>query len=54
VDLVLRRGSDVSYQRVVLLESDLVLLIVETPLSYDATAQQFVKPFFDSLVVSTK
>jgi hypothetical protein len=54
VDLVLRRESDVSYQRVVLLESDLVLLIVESPLRYDATAQHFVKTFFDSLVVSTK
>lgn len=54
VDLVLRRSSDVSYQRVVLLETDLLLMIVESPRIHDATAQQFVTAFFDSLMVSTK
>ncbi len=54
VDLVLKRASDVSYQRAVLLESDLLLMIVESPRSHDATAQQFVALFFDSLVVSAK
>lgn len=54
VDLVLRRPSDVAYQRVVLLESDLLLMVVESPRSQDATAQQFVSAFFDSLVVSRK
>jgi hypothetical protein len=54
VDLVLRRGSDVSYQRVVLLESDLLLMTVEAPRSHDATVQQYTTPFFDSLTVTTK
>lgn len=52
VDLVLKRAADVSYRRVVKLESDLLVLIVESPRSHDATAQHFVTPFFDSLVVS--
>jgi hypothetical protein len=54
VDLVLKRASDVAYQRAVMLESDLLLMIVELPRSHDATAQQFVAPFFDSLVVTDK
>ena len=54
IDLVLRRASDVAYQRVVLLESDLLLLIVEAPRSHDATAHQFVATFFDSLVIIAK
>lgn len=54
LDLVLRRTSDVAYQRVVMLETDLLLMIVESPSSQDATAQNFVNPFFDSLVVSAK
>jgi len=49
-----RRASDVAYQRAVMLESDLLLMIVESPRSHDATAQQFVAPFFDSLVVTDK
>lgn len=51
VDVVLKRASDVSYQRVVMLESDVLLMIVESPRSHSATAQQFVLPFFDSLEV---
>jgi hypothetical protein len=54
VDLVLKRESDVSYQRVVILNSDLLLMIVESPRSHDATTQQFVTAFFDSLVVGAK
>jgi hypothetical protein len=54
VDLVLKRKSDVSYQRAVLLESDLLLLIVESPRIHEATAQQVAAPFFDSLVVSVR
>jgi len=38
----------------VVLSADLLLLIVEIPRSHDATAQQFVKPFLDSLVVQAK
>lgn len=54
VDLLLRRASDVSYQRVVLLESDLLLMIVESPGNYETAAQDFSKPFFDSLVVGAR
>lgn len=54
VDLVLRRASDVSYQRVVMLETDLLLMIIESPSSYDTTVQDFVNPFFDSLVVGAE
>lgn len=54
VDLVLRGASAVSYQRVVMLDTDLLLMIVESPSSYDTTAQSFVNPFFDSLVVTAK
>jgi hypothetical protein len=54
VDLVLKRGPEVSYQRIVLLESDLLLMIVEYPRGEDATARPFVGPFFDSLRVSAR
>jgi hypothetical protein len=54
VDLVLKRKSDVSYQRAVLLEADLLLLIVESPRIHEATAQEVAAPFFDSLVVSVR
>lgn len=51
VDLALKKASAVSYQRAVLLDSDLLLMIVESPRSYDATAHQLAAAFFDSLVV---
>jgi hypothetical protein len=51
VDLVLGNGSSVSYQRAVLVDSDLVLMVIESPRQFDETARGFVKPFFDSLVV---
>jgi hypothetical protein len=54
IDLVLKKGSNVLYQRVVMLESDLLLMIIESPRSHEATARQFVAPFFDSLVVSVR
>src|SRR5882757_400736 len=54
VDFVLKRASDVAYQRALRLESDLLLMVVESPHSHDATAQQFVTPFFDSVVVSAR
>lgn len=54
VDLLLRNASAVSYQRAVLLDSDLLLMIVESPDIHDGTARQFVTPFFDSLVVNVK
>jgi hypothetical protein len=54
VDLVLRRASAVGYQRVLMLESDLFVLVVESPISYEATAQPYASPFFDSLVVGAR
>ena len=51
VDLTLKQASAVSYQRAVLLDSDLLLMVVESPRSHDATAHQLAAPFFDSLVV---
>lgn len=54
VDHVLKRPSDVAYQRTVLLDADLIMMIIESPRNFDATAQQFVAPFFDSLVIGSK
>jgi hypothetical protein len=54
VDHVLKGPSNVVYQRTVLLDSDLVLMIIEAPRDLDAAAQQFVPPFFDSLVIGGK
>jgi len=54
IDVVLEKESDVSYQRVIKLGSDLLLMIVESPRSHEATAQQYVTPFFDSLVVGVR
>lgn len=54
VDLTLKKPSAVAYQRAVLLNSDLLLMIVESPRSHETTAQQLVGPFFDSLVVGTR
>jgi hypothetical protein len=54
VDLVLKRPADVSYQRVVLLQSDLLMLMVDAPREHDATAQQLAAAFFDSLKVDAK
>lgn len=51
VDLVLRSGSSVAYQRAVLVDSDLVLMVLESPLQYDDVARGLVTPFFDSLVI---
>jgi hypothetical protein len=54
VDHVLKRPSDVAYQRTVLLDADLIMMIIEAPRNFDATAQQFVAPFFDSLKIIAK
>jgi len=54
VDHVLKRPSDVAYQRTVLLDADLIMMIIESPRSLDSTAQQFVAPFFDSLTIIAK
>lgn len=54
IDLTLNKASAVSYQRAVLLDSDLLLMIVESPRSHETTAHQLVSPFFDSLVVGAR
>ncbi len=54
VDQVLKRASDVSYHRIILLETDLLMMTIESPRSLDATTQQYVAPFFDSLTIITK
>jgi len=54
VDLTLKKAAAVSYQRAVLLDSDLLLMIVESPRSHDETAHQLAAPFFDSLVVRVR
>lgn len=54
VDLTIRSASAVSYQRVVLLESDLLLMSVDSPLGHEATAREVAASFFDSLVISAK
>src|SRR5574341_320226 len=54
VDLVVKRAVDVAYQRVVLLEADLLQLIVESPRAHDELARQFVQPFFDSLTIAAR
>jgi hypothetical protein len=54
VDHVLKRPSDVAFQRTVLLDADLIIMIIESPRNLEAPARQFVTPFFDSLVIGTK
>jgi hypothetical protein len=54
VDLVLKRPGGVVYERVVLLDADLLLMSVEAPRERDATAQQLAATFFDSLQVDAK
>jgi len=54
VDLVLRRSTNVAYQRVVLLDADLLLLIVESPPGHEATVQRLAPIFFESLQVDAR
>ena len=54
VDLVIRRPAEVSYQRVVLLDADLLMLSVEAPKEHDALAQELSAQFFESLRVDPK
>jgi hypothetical protein len=49
VDAVIRRGADVSYQRVVLLDADLLMLSVEAPKEHEALALELSAKFFESL-----
>jgi hypothetical protein len=52
VDIVLKRASDIAYQRALRLEADLLLMVLESPRAHEGTAQQLVTPFFDSVVVT--
>ncbi len=54
LNLILKTATTVAYQRLVLLESDSLLMIVESPLIHDVVAKQFADEFFDSLVVVRK
>jgi hypothetical protein len=54
VDLVIKRGAEVSYQRAVLLDSDLLLMIVEAPREHEPIIQQIVPTFFASLQIDRK
>jgi len=54
VDLVFRGPTAVNYQRVVLLDSDLLMLSVESPSEHDAAVQELASSFFDSLQVDAK
>ena len=54
VDLVLRKDSNVAWQRVVLLDKDLLMLTVDSPKEHEAVSQQLAATFFDSLQVDPK
>jgi hypothetical protein len=54
VDLVIRRPADISYQRVVLLDADLLMMSVEAPREHDADARLLAATFFDSLEVDAR
>ena len=51
VDVAAGSAAAVFYQRVVLLESDLLLMSIEAPRAHEALVRDFIAPFFDSLVV---
>jgi hypothetical protein len=54
VDLVFRGPGAVNYQRIVLLDADLLMLSVESPSEHAAAAQQLAATFFESLQVDAK
>jgi hypothetical protein len=54
VDLVFKGPGAVSYQRVVLLDTDLLMLTVESPSEHDEAAWKLAGTFFDSLKVDAK
>ncbi len=51
VDLVLRNASSVAYQRAVLLDADLVLVVLESPRAYEDAAAKLAPSFLDSLAI---
>jgi hypothetical protein len=54
VDLVLKKPASVRFQRVLLLDSDLLILSVEFHPSHEAAVQPLAARFFDSLQVDAK
>jgi len=54
VDFVQLGQGEVAYARFLLLETDVLMLMIGSPRGLDATTQNFVAPFFDSLTISTK
>jgi len=54
VDFELRGSADISYRRAILLQSDLIMLTVETPREHDKTAREMVPTFFESLLADPK
>ena len=54
VDLELRKGNDVAWQRVVLLDKDLLMLTVDSPKEHEVVSKQLMATFFDSLQVDPK
>jgi hypothetical protein len=54
VDLVFKGPGAVSYQRVVLLDNDLLMLSVESPSEHDEAAWKLAGTFFDSLQVDAR
>lgn len=54
VDVVMRRSKDVAFQRIVLLDTDLLMLTVDAPAEHEALARQLAATFFDSLQFDPK
>lgn len=54
VDVIVSNMTGVSYQRAILVESDLILLVVETPREQDAKAQKYVNAFVNSIELTGK
>src|SRR5262245_14343524 len=54
VDLLLKRADSVRFQRVVLLESDLLMLVVDSPPKHEEAARQYASRFFATLLFDPK
>jgi hypothetical protein len=54
VDVLFKQQGSVRYQRVLLLESDLMMLSVEAPPAHADVAQELAGRFFESLLVDPK
>jgi hypothetical protein len=54
VDVTVRRPAHLSLQRIVLLDTGLVMMSVEAAREHETVMKQFATPFFDSLQVDAK